>query len=81
MHVLAWETQANFSEDFCPKQKRTQGPLFSSHMPGRQSTGSLGVYCIFAAISFASFSTPSRIFAGGTVTKLKRSVFFSGSFA
>jgi hypothetical protein len=36
---------------------------------------------IFAAISLARVDTPSRIFSGGTVTKLRRKVFFSGSFA
>lgn len=36
---------------------------------------------IFAAINLPSRATPSPIFSGGTVTKLRRSVFCSAAFA
>lgn len=38
-------------------------------------------YYSLAAISLPNTSIPARIFSGGTVTKLKRKVLTSGSFA
>ena len=59
-------------------------PTNGSATPTTESVTGVGAAArcyIFAAISLPSLAIPSRIFSGGTVTKLRRSVFDSGVFA